>query len=188
MSTETTKRARWPGRLVVTLALVALGFVVWSRRPSHQPLDVGMDAPAFAARTLAGDTASLADYRGQVVLLNVWATWCRPCVKEMPALQALYDKLSGDGFSVVAVSVDNLALSFGDPLEAVRGFVKEHGITFPILLDPEYRIESTYQIAGLPMSYLLDREGTIRGKYLGPRGWDEPEFEAKIRKLLETEN
>lgn len=181
-------RNRWLGRAAITLVLIAAAAIAWSRRSPYQPLDVGSEAPAFAARLLDGDSVRVADYRGRVVLLNIWATWCRPCVREMPALQRLYDDLSDEGLEILAVSVDNLALSMGDPVEAVRGFVREFNLTFPILLDPENRIESVYQIPGYPTTYVIDRDGVIRRKFLGERNWDQPEFAAEIRRLLQQES
>jgi peroxiredoxin len=181
-------RSRWIGRVTVVAAVVTIGALAWSRRDAYAPLDVGRMAPDFAAADLDGDSTRLTDLRGKVVLLNVWATWCRPCLKEMPALQRLHDQLQPDGFTVLAVSVDNVAFVMGDPAEAVRTFMHDYAITFPVLLDPDKRIEDRYPIHGLPMSYLIDREGRIQGKYLGPRGWDEPEFEAEIRSLLDAES
>jgi len=180
-------RTRWVGRSTVAVAAVAVIAFAWSRRDTNAPLDVGRMAPDYAGASLAGDTTRLSDLRGKVILLNVWATWCRPCLKEMPALQRLHDQLAADGFTVLAVSVDNVNFALGDPAEAVRAFVHDNAITFPVLLDPTNRIENAYPVHGLPMSYLIDRDGRIRGRYLGPREWDEPEFEAEIRSLLDTE-
>jgi peroxiredoxin len=179
-------RRRWLPRAVAVVAVAALGVFAWSRRSTYAPPDIGGLAPNIQAVTLAGTTVELEQYRGRVVLLNVWATWCRPCVTEMPALQRTYDRLNAEGFDVIAVSVDNAALGLGDPAQAVRDFVAEHAITFPILLDPESRIENALAIAGLPMSWLIDRSGHIRGRFIGPRDWDDPEFEAEIRSLLES--
>jgi len=179
-------RRRWILRAVAVFGIGVLGVVAWSRRSTYAPPDMGGLAPNIQAVSLAGTTVELEQFRGRVVLLNVWATWCRPCVTEMPALQRAYERLNAEGFDVVAVSVDNAALGLGDPAKAVRDFVAEHALTFPILLDPESRIENAFTISGLPMSYLIDRSGHIRGRFIGPRDWDEPEFETEIRSLLES--
>jgi peroxiredoxin len=179
-------RRRWLPRAVATVALAALGFFAWSRRSTYAPPDVGGLVPNIHAVSLTGAEVQLEQYHGRVVLLNVWATWCRPCVTEMPALQRAYDRFNADGFDVIGVSVDNTALGIGDPAKAVRDFVAEHAITFPILLDPESSIENALTISGLPMSYLIDRSGHIRGRFIGPRDWDDTEFETEIRSLLES--
>lgn len=183
-----TRRTRRIGRIAALLALTGLGILAWTRRGDFAPLDAGREAPAFRAVTLAGDSIGVQDYRGQVVLLNVWATWCKPCLTEMPALQRLYDQLAPQGFTVLAVSVDNARLSLGDPIEAVRGFVRELDLTFPILLDPENRIERIYQITGMPTTYLIDRDGIIRERIIGAREWDQPQLVEKIAALLNAEN
>jgi peroxiredoxin len=162
--------------LVALLALTVPG--------RFAPLDVGSRAPRYAAATLAGDTVRLEDLREEVVLVNVWATWCRPCVREMPALQRLHEAMASEGLRVVAVNVDNA--DFGaDPPAMVRSFVSEHGLTFDILLDPANRIESVFQVAGLPMTFVIDRKGRIRQRVMGAREWDAPAMQAELRSLLE---
>ncbi len=177
-------RSRWLRRGIVGAVLVILVGYAWSARGRHEPLDVGSKAPAYQGLTLARDTMRLADLHGRVVLLNVWATWCVPCVREMPALENAFLTMKDAGFTVVAVSVDNAALTEGEPQEAVQNFVREHGITFPVLYDPDRHVEDGFPVPGLPVSYLIDREGRIRGKYLGGRAWDQPQFQTEIRKLL----
>jgi len=179
-----TQGRRWIGRALAGFAIAVIGVFVWARRDLYAPLDAGSEAPDYQAVTLEGDSLSIQGARGQVVLLNVWATWCRPCVREMPAIQRLYEALSPQGLTVLAVSVDNAALALGDPAQAVRGFVDEFKLTFPILLDPDNRIQSVYQVTAMPTTYVIGRDGVIRQRFLGPREWDQPEFEAEIRALL----
>jgi len=181
-----SSRARAGIRLVLLLVAAVLGVFAWKGRASYSPVDTGGRAPAYAAVSLDGDTVRLEDLRGRVVLLNVWATWCKPCVKEMPALQRLHQRLHPEGLSVVAVSVDNAALMLGDADGDVRGFVEEYGITFTILLDPESRVESTFRVTGLPMTFVIDREGVLREKVLGAREWDDTGSVASLRTLLEN--
>jgi peroxiredoxin len=180
------RRSRWIRGVILTVAILGIGAIAWSRRGEYAPLDIGRLAPDYRAVTLNGDTLGLDDLRGRVVLLNIWATWCRPCVREMPALQTLHDRLGAEGLTVLAVSVDNASLAFGDPASLVHNFASEFRITFPILLDPDNRIESVFPVGGLPMTYLIGRDGRIRGKFLGPREWAEPEIESEIRSLLES--
>ena len=101
-------------------------------------------------------------------------------------MQTVYDRLHDAGFDILAVSVDNAALGVGEPAQAVRDFVDEYRLTFPVLLDPQSRIENVFPVSGLPMSYLIDRAGRVRGRFIGPREWDTPQIEAEIRSLLES--
>lgn len=145
-------------------------------------VEVGGEAPAFTVVDLATNKpVSLADYRGQVVLLNLWATWCAPCRIEMPSMQRLYERLGDDGLNILAVSVDA-----GDP-QIVREFADELGLTFPILHDQTQEIETTYQTTGLPETFLIDRQGVIVYWAIGPEEWDNPAHVARIQRLLDAE-
>jgi cytochrome c biogenesis protein CcmG, thiol:disulfide interchange protein DsbE len=170
-------------------ALVAvLSALIWVNREQFTPLDIGSRAPDYQARSLAGDTISLSRFAGDVVVLNVWATWCRPCVIEMPALQRLHEELGDKGLRVVAVSVDaapGVIGPFGESGGNVSDFVDRLGLTFTVLHDPSGRIESRYQVNGLPTTYVIDRDGRIQRKVLGAREWDEPPLADQIRQLVE---
>lgn len=171
---------------VPALALVGIAVALGLRADaSHTPTDAGTAAPVYAAVTVDGDTLSLGEMRGTPILLNVWATWCKPCVREMPALEQLHQELGPEGLSVLAVSVDNAAFGIADPVHSVKSFAEEYGLTFTILLDPESRVETAFQVVGLPMTFLIDREGRIVERYIGERQWDDPEMKAELRKLLE---
>ncbi|HEX6306775.1 MAG TPA: TlpA disulfide reductase family protein [Longimicrobiales bacterium] len=179
-------------RVLVTFALVAaigvLAALIWTNRDRFTPLDVGSRAPDYRALSLEGDTVSLSSFAGEVVLLNIWATWCRPCVIEMPALQRLHEELGDDGLRIVAVSVDapaGITGAFGEPGGDVREFVDRLGLTFMILHDPSAGIETRYQVNGLPTTFLIDRDGRIRRKVLGAREWDGPVLANEIRQLVE---
>lgn len=170
----------------VVTALIAIG---WTERARFGPLETGARAPAFEARTLDGRPASLEELRGRVVLLNVWATWCAPCVREMPALERLHRELASEGLAVIGVNVDaSSALLPGaasQPPSHVTSFVEELGLTFPIWLDPEGRIEKAYRITGLPTTFVIDRNGRIVRQDRGAVAWDEPPHSTQIRELLE---
>lgn len=168
--------------------VVVLSALIWINRDQFTPLDIGSRAPDYQARSLAGDTVSLSSFAGDVVVLNVWATWCRPCVIEMPALQRLHEELGDQGLRVVAVSVDapqGVVGPFGEQGGNVSEFVNELGLTFTVLHDPSGGIESRYQVNGLPTTYVIDREGRIQRKVLGAREWDEPPLADQIRQLVE---
>jgi len=171
-------------KLVALVAIGAFALFAWTSRTRYGPLDVGSRAPGYAAATLSGDSLHIEDLRGNVVLLNVWATWCPPCVREMPALQRLYDRYRQQGLRVVAVNVDN-AMFGADPAELVRSFLDRNRMTIDVVLDPGNRIESVFQVPALPMTFLLDRRGRIRQKMLGERDWDSDIMQAEIRALLE---
>jgi cytochrome c biogenesis protein CcmG, thiol:disulfide interchange protein DsbE len=121
------------------------------------------------------------------VLLNLWATWCAPCVKEMPALQRLHEELAPQGLRIVAISVDRppaVMNPFGQFSGDIRAFVERFGLTFTVLHDPSGGVQSVYQSSGLPTTYLIDREGRIRKKVLGAAEWDQPRFADAVRALL----
>jgi cytochrome c biogenesis protein CcmG, thiol:disulfide interchange protein DsbE len=141
------------------------------------PVTVGAEAPDFVAVDLAtGDTVTLADYRGDVVLLNIWATWCAPCRQEMPSMERLQSILGPEGLKIVAVSVD-----IGT--REIHDFVEELGLTFEILHDGRQRIDATYQTTGLPESFVIDRHGVIVKK-TWQEEWDDPANVALFRRLL----
>lgn len=172
----------------VAALVVVLSALIWINRDQFTPLDIGSRAPDYQARSLGGDTVSLSSFAGDVVVLNVWATWCRPCVIEMPALQRLHEELGDQGLRVVAVSVDapqGVVGPFGEPGGDVIEFVENLGLTFTVLHDPSGGIESRYQVNGLPTTYVIDREGRIQRKVLGAREWDEPPLADQIRQLVE---
>ncbi len=125
----------------------------------HASLRIGMEAPELSARTLTtpAQPRSIADYRGHVVLLNVWATWCPPCLEEMPSLQALHQDLLDRGLRVVAVSIDDPGSE-----SSIREFVQEQALTFEILHDPDAAIMKAYRVDGVPQTFLIDRTGRIR--------------------------
>ena len=181
----TERGERWLIRGTVGVLVVTLLVLGWTNRDRFVVAENGNTAPDFTFPTLTGDTVSLADLRGQVVLLNIWATWCTPCVREMPALENLYRELHDDGLEILAVSVDASAGVFkggGD----VGAFVNEFGLTFPILLNPSGDIQTAYGVNGLPTSFVIDKQGRVRQKLLGAVAWDDPEYIAALRALLES--
>jgi peroxiredoxin len=137
-------------------------------------------APDFAVPDLAGQAVRLSGLRGQVVLVNLWTTWCPPCREEMPSMQQLYERLKDRGFVLLAVSQDENGKTVVEP------FVRELGLTFPVLVDPEHQVGDRYQVWGYPESFLIDREGRIVERVIGPRDWASPEQMATVERLLET--
>ena len=125
-------------------------------------VEVGAPAPRYAATTLDGDSATTASLAGKVVLLNIWATWCAPCREEIPFLQSLYEKHRGNGLEIIGVSVDTRGQD-----AAIRGFVKDFGMTYPVWRDPDERVQSMFLALGVPASSLIDRGGILRWRRLG---------------------
>jgi len=152
------------GMGVILIALSA--YFILENKPAQTdlsavPVQMNYSAPELALTTLEGETHSLADYRGQVVLVNLWATWCPPCKAEMPTLQAFHNKYLNDGFQVIAIND-------GDPTPDVVQFAKDYQLTFPIWLDPTYiATEQAFKTLNLPSSFVIDRTGTIRLQWVG---------------------
>jgi peroxiredoxin len=119
----------------------------------------------FAASLPGGQHFRLSEHRGKVILVNFWATWCAPCREEMPSMERLWRRHRKGGFLLVAVSLDS------DP-KLVDPFVAEHGLTFPVVLDPGMDVANLYGVRGLPASFVVDRQGNLAALALGPRTWD----------------
>ena len=128
---------------------------------STVPVQVNFAAPELILTDSQGVTHSLADYRGQVVLVNIWATWCPPCKQEMPTLQTFYNKYIDQGFTIVAIND-------GDPTPDVLQFLEDYQLSFPVWLDPTYKTtERAFQTLNLPSSYVIDRNGIVRLTWVG---------------------
>jgi peroxiredoxin len=135
-------------------------------------------APDFTLPAIDGQKTSLSDLNGRVVLLNFWATWCDPCRDEMPAMEQLWEKYKGQGFVILAVSLDT-----GSQRRVVN-FAKRLGLTYPILLDPEESVGERFKVFGLPTSFFIARNGMVTGKVAGPLDWAGPKVASYIEELL----
>jgi peroxiredoxin len=180
------KKLNLPAAILVFLA-VTITSIVFSLiqtdsvlEPVKQStLEVGLPAPNFTFSDLNGKMISLSDYRGKAVLVNIWATWCRPCVEEMPSMEKLYQKLKGDSFEILAVSIDTLGL------KVVAPFMKKYKLTFPALMDPKGTIKNTYRTTGVPESYIIDKDGILIKKIIGPLDWATPEVFGLFNDLIQ---
>lgn len=143
-------------------------------------VEIGNRAPDFKAVDLATeDSVSLGErYHGAVTLLNVWATWCAPCRTEMPAMERVYQALAPEGFKIAAVSIDE-----GSP-EDVRAYGRELGLSFDLLQDRSNRVTQLYQTTGVPESFLLNRQGIIVKRLIGPQDWNSPVNRGLIERLM----
>ena len=175
----TSPMTRNPTLWLVGLALVAVAsMLVLMSEPVHPYLSRGDPAPAFRLPGLdEGVLVDSSEMEGRVTLVNFWATWCKPCEEEMPAMQALHESLVGEGFSLLAISVD-------ESREPVEDFRERLGLTFPILLDPVQATSALYQTTGFPESFLVGPDGRIVERYVGPRDWDHPDYVARVERLL----
>ena len=147
--------------LIVTSAYFILRDAAPPSDSSAVPVKVNYSGPELTLTDIQGISRSLADYRGQVVLVNLWATWCPPCKAEMPALESFYKKHKDQGFTVVAIND-------GDPTKDVLQFVKDYKLTFPVWLDPTYiATEQAFKSLNLPTSYVIDRNGMVQLQWVG---------------------
>ena len=184
-----TDRKQW---LIIAGAVAFMAAGLWAAVTALGdelfPLKIGGEAPAFSAVTLAGRTSggempgsakTIEDYRGEVVLLNIWATWCDPCRIEMPSIERLHQRLGPKGLKIVAVSVD-------DPGREARiaAFAEEYGLTFEILYDAPGAIRQQYQTTGFPETFIIDREGKIRRRIIGADDWSSETNIAVLERLL----
>ena len=158
--------------LVVGLSVVALWAGLRAPARAH-------DAPRFVLPDLDGKVTRMEDLRGKVVLLNLWATWCPPCVEEMPTLEALSKRMAGRDFTLLAVSED-------DTPALVRPWIEKHGFTFPVLLDPRGQLGADLGITGYPETFIIDRNGRIVHRHVGYRNWMEPGIVAALERLMDT--
>jgi cytochrome c-type biogenesis protein len=155
--------SRWPARVLGVLGLALLAGALAGGAAAD-------DAPAFSATALdGGDDVSLADLRGEVVLLNTWATWCTPCKDEMPWLQTLSERYGGQGLQVIGVSIDRKGQD-----DAVRSYADDLGVTFPIWRDASNRFARTFETTGVPETLLIGRDGQVLSRWKGPLTVDNP--------------
>ncbi len=176
-----TSRQQWliVGSIIAAMA-VALGSASYFMREQLFPVTLGSEAPDFTAKVLGSNSyKTLADYKGQVVVLNVWATWCEPCRQELPSLERLYQEYGPKGLKLVAVSIDDYVAE-----DSIRAFAKNFGITFEVLHDSTHAIERVYQTTGYPETFVIGPEGTIRKKWIGPDDWSSQGNRALVAQLL----
>jgi peroxiredoxin len=170
-------------RKLLTLAVLAFiaGLLVVFAAPEYrqgEPSLAGKPAREFSF-TLNGKPATLADLRGKVVVLNFWATWCPPCVEEAPSLERLQNAIAPRGGTVLGISVDE------DEAEYTK-FLQDHQITFPNYRDPSKKIALSYGTSMYPETYIIDRNGRLARKIIGPQDWDSPEILAYLNQLLQS--
>ena len=164
-------RIRWTVRLLALATLAVISGAVGAATTAAS------GAPDFTLPSIDGPNLRLQEQRGQVVMINFWATWCGPCRVEMPHLARLYDKYRGYGFTVLAVNIDE------DPYKAAS-LAKQLGMRFPVLLDKEKKVSRLYDLSTMPSTILVDREGHVRYVHRGYRDGYEETYDRQIRELL----
>lgn len=167
---------RWVAPVLVLALALGVAFFLQQTRSSSRS---GYPAPDFRLPDLSGRYHSLSDLRGKIVFLNVWATWCPPCREEMPSMEKLHRSLAGTDFVMLAISED------AQGRDAVEPFVRQLGLTFPVLLDPEGFIPKRYGVTGYPETFIIDRSGQIIQHLIGPEDWDSDQALAYFHSLLE---
>jgi thiol-disulfide isomerase/thioredoxin len=179
---------RWSRAAAVLLPLVLAGAgtavedgVVSVERPrlgEFIPNSPPIPAPTISVVDLAGNTVSLSDFAGRLVLINLWATWCEPCLREMPSLERMQSRL-GDKITVVAISEDR------GGSKTVEPFINKLGLkSFKTYLDPKSDAGRAFKVAGLPTSFLIDREGRVLGRVEGAAEWDSPKLLQVLKSVL----
>lgn len=138
---------------------------------------IGAAAPDFALKSSSGKNLKLSEHRGEVVMINFWATWCGPCRQELPLLNRLHEQYRKTGFTLLGVNID-------DRQDAAQDMAKKLGITFPVLFDTDKRVSRLYDVNAMPSTVLIDRDGKVRYIHLGYRAGYETSYETQIRELL----
>jgi peroxiredoxin len=166
--------------VTVLVIILALSLNDSSVEFSNQTaIEGGIPAPDFTFPGLDGKMVSLSDYKGKVVLVNIWATWCPPCVKEMPSMEKLYRKFKGENFEILAVSIDEPGP------KAVAPFMEKTRLTFPALIDSKGAIKPVYRITGIPESFIIDKQGLLIKKIVGPIDWAAPQVFRFFNSLIQ---
>ena len=170
--------------VLAIVAAIAYGATRYLRKELF-PVQVGSKAPDFAAFTLDSIPRErhLSDYRGQVLMINVWATWCLPCRVEMPSIEALNKSYAQKGLKIVAVSIDDPGTE-----ASIRAFVKQYGLTFQVLHDPKGVISDLYDVTGYPETFIVGKDGVIRKKLMQATDWNSPDARSLMDRLLSEQS
>lgn len=161
-------------------AILAVVFgIVWMQSAKYELLVVGKTAPDFVLTDLNDKPQRLSDFRGKVVFLNFWATWCKPCREEMPSMEVLHKNFEKDGLVILAVSIDRVTTT-----KDIPPFIKGMNLTFPVLIDSWGKTDKPYKRMGVPETFIIDQQGVIREIVIGPRDWTRLDSLEVLTKLL----
>jgi len=170
---------------LVFILLVSLVFTAEGReddlfsRIRINPIKGDKRVPDFSLKDLTGKKVEIKQYKGKIIFLNFWATWCGPCKEEMPSLEVLHRQFKGENFVLLTISVDY------EGLKPVREFLNKQRYTFPVLLDPNGEILDLFEVKGIPTTFIIDKKGRVIGRAIGPRDWKSPEVFSLINLLVE---
>lgn len=165
--------------LIGAAILAAVFGIVWMQSAKYELLAVGKQAPDFVLTDLNDKPQRLSDFRGKVVFLNFWATWCKPCREEMPSMEVLHKNFEKDGLVILAVSIDRVTTT-----KDIPPFIKGMNLTFPVLIDSWGKTDKPYKRMGVPETFIIDRDGIIREIVIGPRDWTRLDSLEVLAKLL----
>jgi len=174
-------------RIVVSVLLYSF-LIAGCVSGNRSGLAPGEPPPEFTLKDLSGQKVSLSQFQGKVVLINFWASWCMPCLSELPSMERLYNRLKGEGFVILAIGVD-------DEWYKLKEFKSKYGLTFPVLVDEGNIVKRQYGLTGVPESFVVARNGRLLMipdpdsnepvvRIVGPRNWDSPTAEGRMRAIL----
>jgi len=142
-------------------------------------MEIGKQAPDFVLQDSEGKTWQLSNQKGKIVFVNFWATWCKPCRDEMPSMEVLNQAMAGKPFQMLSIVVN-------DDLKMAESFARRLGATFPVLANPGPELTEAYMITGVPETFLIDADGILRHKFIGPYNWNTPEMRNLVLELFST--
>ncbi len=172
---------KWPYLVAAGVVVLIIGYVI--KTANITPVTVGMVAPDFTLSTVDGKSVKLSELRGKVVMLNFWATWCKPCRQEMPSMEMMYHgfkNMAGSNFDLVAVNENNVFYQ-----GKIKPFLQKFGIDFPVPVDPMGTLDHLYKITGVPETFIIDQKGVVAEHVIGPRDWRMKDSLLTIRNLLD---
>ena len=178
------KQSNLPKALLLSaiVAVLIVTFVfLWGGKDQLRKVRAGYAAPDFTFRDLSFKDVSLSQYKGKIVLLNLWSTTCPPCIDEVPYFENLYQKMKGnEGFQLLTVVTNR-----GEDATVVKTFMDKHGLHFPTLVDTKKVVYRRYKLTGWPETFLIGKDGIILDKFVGPKEWDSPQFVDRLSRLAE---
>jgi len=175
-------KEKWPYLVAAALVVLVVGYVF--KTANITPVSVGMVAPDFTLSTVDGRSVHLSDYRGKVVMLNFWATWCKPCRQEMPSMEEMYHgfkNIAGERFDLIAVNENNMFYQ-----GKIKPFLHQYGIDFTVPVDPMGKLDHLYKITGVPETFVIDQKGVVAEHVIGPRDWRMKQSLLVVHSLLDN--
>jgi peroxiredoxin len=180
ITTGNIKKIAFLAVFVILIALFVGGYLILGKNTGSKIITKGDLAPEFRLQKMDGSFVSLSELRGKVVMVHFWATWCPPCVEEIPTLDRLHHSLIGKDFEMLAVSVDE------GGTEAVTPFIQKNRLDVPVLFDPGRDVAGQYGTYKFPETYIIDRQGVVRYKAIGPRDWTDPANVQILQNIINT--